>query len=597
MACALVQMPLHAQVLRNESAAVGAEPEALPPYRVVRPQPTAELNATIKRMHESVKKLQKANLNPAQKQAALDELIRDHNYILRQHDTWIDWQKPQTVDSTSLLLEKMVFEEVADVIAPTEQSREHVLRNAPRHLDLDPNQPQVKTYEPPLLAPVAPPKEQAQSHSTVAQPGSGATDAVATAKPSAPVSEKPRVDTDQKTMDVGKTIKVATGTDDEATTDLHDDNTVLRDVTNDKGEVVFFGKLHLWLGGAIQLDAYVGDGLYTLAGGGDTDTQSYIRRGEGIIRASVFGNNEVKAQYDFDSNIFRDLYWRWLSENGSQSVTIGNQKEPMGQDWLVGSKFTTAMEASAPTTAFSGYRSRGIRYNGSTPLAAKDNPFKLWGDSRTYLTGSIGLFGEDIENSNDTDWAVTGRMTIGGNKTAMTGYHLGASASYRHGEFDRIAPRPGLDDVNRILLARPDADTMALAGLEFLYARGSLHGQAELYYSDYSGGEVNAEGWGGYGQVSWLFGGKRKQYRPNWGLMAPIDASKGHVFEIFARASLTHGNDDVNSSNELGLLTLGGSWYYHEIRISANAMLADTKRDVFNESNGYALALRFQYLF
>ena len=138
---------------------------------------------------------------------------------------------------------------------------------------------------------------------------------------------------------------------------------------------------------------------------------------------------------------------------------------------------------------------------------------------------------------------------------------------------------------------------MALAGLEFLYAHGSLIGTAEVYYSDYSGGEVNAEGWGGYGQGAWLFGGVRKQYRPNWGLMAPLDASEGHVFEVFARASLTHGNDDVNSSNELGLLTLGGNWHYREIRISANAMLADTKRDVFNESNGYALALRFQYLF
>ena len=79
--------------------------------------------------------------------------------------------------------------------------------------------------------------------------------------------------------------------------------------------------------------------------------------------------------------------------------------------------------------------------------------------------------------------------------------------------------------------------------------------------------------------------------------MAPIDASNEHVFEIFARASLTHGNDDVNSSNELSLLTLGGNWYYRKFRVSANAILADTKRDLLNESNGYALALRFQYLF
>jgi phosphate-selective porin len=587
-------MPLYAQVLRNPPPAVGAEPEALPPYRTVRPQPTAELNATIKRMHESVKKLQQADLNPAQKQAALDELIRDHNYILRQHDTWIDWQKPQTVDSAALLLEKVVFQEAVD-LAPTEQSREQVLRNAPQHLELDPNQPQVaKVYEPPLLAPADPPVAQELPQSTAGPSASEATEAGATAKSSAPASDKPEVTDDE---DIDKKVQVAVLADDQTTTDLHDDNTVLRDITNDKGELVFFGKLHLWAGGALQLDAYVGDGLFTQAKGGSTETKSYLRRGEGILRASVFDNGEVKAQYDFDTKEFRDLYWRWVSDNDSHSVTIGNQKEPMGQDYMVGSKFTTAMEPSAPTTAFGGSRSKGIRYNGATPLESGDNPFKFWGDSRTFMTGSIGLFGEDIENTNDTDWAVTGRVTIGGNKTGSTGYHLGASASYRHGEFDRIAPRPGLQDVNRINLAAPESDTVAMAGLEFMFTGGSLHSQGELYYSDYSGGEVDAEGWGGYGQVGWLFGGKRRFYRPNWGLWAPIDASKEHVFEVFARASLTHGNDDVNSSNELGLLTLGGNWYYREFRVSANVLLADTKRDVSSESTGYAGALRFQYLF
>lgn len=158
----------------------------------------------------------------------------------------------------------------------------------------------------------------------------------------------------------------------------------------------------------------------------------------------------MKVQYDCDSNIIRNVYWRWLSDSGSKSLTIGNQKEPMGQDYMVGSKCTTALEPSAPTSTFGSYRSKGIRYNGSCAPASQDNPFKIWGDSRTYLTGSIGLFGEDIENSDDTDWAVTGRVSMGGNKTENSGFHLGAAASYRHGEYDRITLRPGLQDVNRI---------------------------------------------------------------------------------------------------------------------------------------------------
>jgi phosphate-selective porin len=102
---------------------------------------------------------------------------------------------------------------------------------------------------------------------------------------------------------------------------------------------------------------------------------------------------------------------------------------------------------------------------------------------------------------------------------------------------------------------------------------------------------------GGYGQIGWLFGGKRRIYRPNWGLWAPIDAAHEQVFEVFGRVSLTHGDDDLNSSNELYLLTLGGNWYYRQFRVSTNLIFADTARDISGESQGNALALRLEYIF
>ena len=591
---ALLCAQLHAQVLRSAEH----DPNE-PVYGDVRPQPSTELQAKIKRMQELVRELQQSELGPTEKQAALDELIRDHDAILRQHATWIDWQQPQTIDSASLLLEKMIFEEAA-AIAPTGQSREQVLRNAPQHLALDPNEPQAsKIYEPPLLAPVNPPGEQARStgQQTVEPSESVAPETGDAALPSPAVTDKADTRDQQTTIDIGKTAHVSVLADDQATSNLHDDDTVLRDIKNDRGELVLFGKMHLWAGGAVQVDAYYGEGLFTYDEGGGSDSKSYIRRAEGILRASLFENSEIKAQYDFDTDIFRSVYWRYVFDSSARSVTVGNQKEPMGQDWLLGSKFTTALEPSAPTSAFSSYRSMGIRYNGSTALASKDNPFKLWGDSRTYLVTSIGLFGEDIENTNDTDKAVTGRISMGANKSENSGYHLGVTASYRDGEYDRIAPRPGLQDVSRIVLAEPEADTQALLGLEGMFTRDSLHSQWEVYYSDYSGGEVDAQGWGGYGQVGWLFNDKRRTYRPNWGLWAPIDAAHEHVFEVFGRVSLTHGDDDLSSSNELYLLTLGGNWYYRKFRVNANIILADTKRDLSNESNGHALGLRLQYLF
>ena len=588
---------LHAQPLLSE-----ANDPNTPPYAEVRPQPSPQLQATVERMQQLVAELRQSDLSPAQKQASLDELIRNHNEILRQHNTWLDWQKPQTVDSVALLLERMVFEIAAEDIAPNEQSREQVLRNAPAHLELGPQAQEA--YEPPLLKPVVANKGRVQLPDET-QPGQGTNAAtepsqpqtVTTTAPAPAAEEAPAESADQKTVSVSKDAQVAVLADNKTTVSMQDDNSVLRDVRNNKGQLVLFGKVRLWVGGAVQLEAYNGEGLFTVAEGGNSESESYVRRAEGILRASIFENSEVKAQYDFDANIFRNLYWRWLSDSASRSLTVGNQKEPMGLDYLEGSKFTSAMEPSAPSSAFASFRSAGVRYSSWDALESKDTPLQWWGDNRTYVTSSIGLFGQDIENSNDTDWAVTGRATMGGMKTETSGYHLGISASYRNGEYDRIAPRPGLYDVNRIVLARPDADTQALIGLEGLGSMGSLNGEAELYYSDYSGGEVDAEGWGGYGQLNWMFGGKRRVYQPRWGVWAPVKAGDEHIFEVFGRVSFTHGNDNVNSANDLGLLTLGGSWYYRNFRVSANLLLAETKRDISGEGSGHALGLRLQYLF
>lgn len=597
----ILSWPLYAQPLLSE-----ANDPNTPPYAEVRPQPGPQLQETVERIQQLVAELRQGDLNPTQQQEALDELIRDHNEILSQHNTWLDWQRPQTVDSAAVLLDRMIVEIATEDIAPNQQSREQVLRNAPAHLKLDPNEPEV--YRPPPLMPAEPHRvraqvpaeaEAGQGTNLTAEPSDAeTTQSAAQTAPAPAAKEEPVGQTlTKKTVSVRKNVQVAVLADNKATVSIQDDNTVLRDVRNDKGQLVLFGKVRLWAGGAVQLDAYAGESLFTAADDGSTDSKTYVRRVEGILRASILDNSEVKAQYDFDANIFRNLYWRWLSDSASQSLTIGNQKEPMGLDYLVGSKFTTAMEPSAPTSTFASFRSAGVRYGSWAALDSKDRPLQWWGDNRTHLTSSIGVFGKDIENTNDTDWAVTGRVTLGVLTTETTGYHLGISSSYRHGEYDRIAPRPGLYDVNRIVLARPDADTQALIGLEGLVTMGSLHGEMELYYSDYSGGEIDAEGWGGYAQVGWMFGGKHRYYQPRWGVWAPVKAGDEQIFEVFGRISFTHGNDKVSSANDLSMLTLGGNWYYRNFRVSANLILADTKRDVSDEDSGHAIGLRLQYLF
>lgn len=65
------------------------------------PQDTAQLRAKIREMHQLLRELRQSDLSPAQKQAALDQLIRDQHDILRMHNIWLDWQQAQTMDSAS----------------------------------------------------------------------------------------------------------------------------------------------------------------------------------------------------------------------------------------------------------------------------------------------------------------------------------------------------------------------------------------------------------------------------------------------------------------------------------------------------------------
>jgi phosphate-selective porin len=239
----------------------------------------------------------------------------------------------------------------------------------------------------------------------------------------------------------------------------------------------------------------------------------------------------------------------------------------------------------------------GVRYNRWLDLSPEQRVLDVWNSNQTYVTASLGLYTKDIDSSHDTDWAVSGRVTGGAQREDNSGLHLGISGSYRQGEFERIAPRPELHEASRVTLASFQADQQAVVGLEAMYSRGSLHGQAEFYYSDYRGGRADAEGFGGYLQAGWFFGGYERAYRARWGLWAPLNTRSRHVFEVFARASYTRGETNRDTWNDLRILTVGGSWYYRQFRASLNLLAAGTRRDVSGENIGNAVTARLQYLF
>ncbi len=393
--------------------------------------------------------------------------------------------------------------------------------------------------------------------------------------------------------------RVALGLDTNSTNDMHDDTTLLRNVATleDETGLMFFDALRIWVGGAVQYDYYNFDGIYNHNGKGGRREGGNMRRLEGILRSSLYDWGEIKVQYDFDAGIFRDLYLRWVSEKKHTplTVTMGNQKEPMGLDRLIGNKFGIAQERSAPSHAFGTWSSLGVRLHKAFQVEGADRPLDIFDDEAAFITTSVGLFTQDIEDTHDTDWAITGRVTAGRERDGE-GIHVGLSASYREGEFDRVSFRPEVQEADRIILSQPRADTLGIVGLEGAYNRGPFHLQAEAYYSNYQG-KIDGYGGGGYLQAGWFITGETRNYNPRWGILAPHSSAKKISAEIFARVSHTRGDDDINDWNDFASLTLGANLWYHKFRGSFNVLYGDSRDPIGTEDEGLAVTIRAQYLF
>jgi phosphate-selective porin len=396
----------------------------------------------------------------------------------------------------------------------------------------------------------------------------------------------------------GEEVRVAALLDDNTTNDMHDDSTILRNVqVLDDDGLTLFGALRIWVGGALQYDYYNIDDIYRSQSNGESSEGAGFRRLEGIFRSQLLDWGELKLQYDFDDGIFRDVYFRWVSErpNTPVTITIGNQKEPIGLDNLSGNKFEMAQERSAPTHAFGRWRSRGVRLHRAFQLEPEQRKFDIFAEDAAFITTSIGVFTDDIEQSHDTDIAVTARLT-GWREKDGVGMHLGFAASYREGDFYRISFRPEVSEADRITLARPDANTQGIVALEGAYNHGRLHLQGEAYYSDYAG-RIDGYGGGGYLQAGWFLTRDARQYNPRWGIQAPHRPNGEYSAELFMRLSVTRGDDDESGWNAYRSLTVGANMHYRKLRGSVNLLYGESQEPIGGQEDGVALVARAQYLF
>jgi phosphate-selective porin len=547
----------------------------------------ADTQAVARRLRAEIKAISQSSLSAADKQEALQKAVDNNQHVFGP----LAASRPKTPEEAVARLELMFYEQ-AIATAPDDVTLERALDNSPEHLEL------IETLHPILIAPR---KYRSDIVVTREAEAAGVT----------PWWRDARVDTEALELsevqespdppvkkDKGKAkepVKVEFLADEAVTVEMHDDTTVLRDVAGDDGGLVLFDGLHVWIGGAVQIDSSSYKDLYSHLSDGESADDTDVRRGEVIVRSTLFDWGEVKAQYDLETNLWRDLYYRRVNEDESRTLTIGNQKESMGLDYLMGNKFGTALERSTVASAFGSFRGAGVRLNNWFNLDPEQQLLKFGGEKETYITTSIGLYTQDMENTTDTDIALTGRLTTG-RDDQNGGMHIGGSFSLRQGDYSRIAPRAGIHQADRIPLAFFDADQQAVVALEAMITRGPLHAQAEFYYSDYRGGKVDGEGYGAYVQAGWFLTGEQRTYRPKWGLWAPLPQSDKSIFEIFARASYTYADAQQLKSNNVQVLTLGGNWYLRQFRASINGLYSVVDSDINEEDSGLVLIVRPQYL-
>ncbi len=586
-----------AQVLRSEenpSAESGADPS--PPPLVLKkaanPPPSPRtVDEAIVRLREQMRAIAQSSLSAAEQRDAYHALYRQALY-LRGADGRHTGEPPGSVDEAVDRLERLFFEVALDS-APNETTRDQLIAGAPEHLQLEPVRPSAVKRTPIFIL-----RDPAAEGNWW---GDASFDTEALALEEIPESpekqlEPPEENLEQEESGPAEQVAVEVLADEQTTVAMHDDQTILRNVTGESGDVVLFDRLHVWVGGGVQYDAYTYEDLLNARNDGDGESDASVRRAEVIVRSTLNLGGEVKAQYDLESNIWRDLYYRRVDEERAYTLTLGNVLEPMSQENLLGNKFNAPLERSAPTSVFGGWRGMGVRFNKWFDLNPGESYLLFSDRGESFVTTSIGVFGEDIENTNDTDLAVTGRVTFGRERYGG-GLHTGLSFTLRDGEFDRIDPRPEIQETDRLVLARFDADRAGIVGIEALFSRGPLHISSEAYLANYQGGEEDATGYGGFVEVGYYLTGQTRAYRPEWGLWAPLQVGARNIFEVFVRGSFTHGEADDDPDNHLRSITVGGSWYRHKIRTSLNLVYSETDKPLGDEDAGFGAAMRVQYLF
>lgn len=303
--------------------------------------------------------------------------------------------------------------------------------------------------------------------------------------------------------------------------------------------------------------------------------------------------NAANQPTDIDVTAITDL-WLELSSLPIGRLRIGNQKEAIGFDHLVSSRFLPFMERSYNQDTF-----YGGSFNGFSPGAALYR--NIWDDRASW---NIGIYKPTNNvfafSTNDSDYAVTGRITylpVYENEGRQL-VHLGLSGRQATTYDDRIrfrtrdAIRAGAStqwpvpaDISVF------GDTMQWLNLEFAAVQGPWTMQAEWLFSnttdarriDANGNPVgpavsNLHYQGGYVQLLYFLTGESDNYsleRMAFDRVKPLENffwvagedgcnyfARG-AWQVGARYNYLDLNDQGINGGELHNVTAGLNWFFN----------------------------------
>lgn len=310
-----------------------------------------------------------------------------------------------------------------------------------------------------------------------------------------------------------------------------------------------------------------------------------------FINSARANTGAAGAIVDFDVTGFTDVWWQLKEVPYFGNIRIGNQKEAIGFEHLVSSRFLPFMERSYNQDTF-----YGGSFNGFTPGIAAFDKF-----SEDTATWNIGLYkpvnNVYAANAWDNDYAVTGRLTklIRYEAEGADLIHIGLGARQSTSVQDRTRFRTR-DAVRSAISAQwpVPADTGPLLcsdgqmlAPELAIVRGPLTIQAEYLgswthdVSTVAPVPITADNvfyHGGYAQVMYFLTGEHDNYsiergafdrvKPRTNFFALRGADGCHAtgwgaWQVGARYNYLDLNDQGINGGELHNMTAGLNWFWN----------------------------------